>query len=138
MRYHLDHGAPFSLPTAASMGDLAMMRFLLDRDPLLVHERGAHDFAPMHYAAIGGGGVEVAALLHERGAEIDQETVGLTALHCSVAHHLPDLTAWLIDKGADVGAVSFKWDPRGETALQIALAEGAERQVELLRGAGAR
>jgi len=138
MRYHLDHGAPFSLPTAASMGDLAMMRFLLDRDPLLVHERGAHDFAPMHYAAIGGGGVEVAALLHERGAAIDQETVGLTALHWSVAHDMPDLTAWLIEKGADVAAVSYKWDPRGETALQIALDAEAERQVKLLRDAGAR
>jgi len=138
MRFHLDHGAPFSLPTAASMGDLSMMRFLLDRDPLLVHERGAHDFALMHYAAIGGGGVEVAALLHERGAAIDQETVGLTALHWSVANDMPDLTAWLIEKGADVAAVCYKWDPRGETALQIALDAEAERQVKLLRAAGAR
>lgn len=138
MRFHLDHGAPCSLPTAASMGDVAMLRHLLDLDPRLIHERGAHDFAPMHYAAIGGGGVEVAALLHERGAPIDQETIGLTALHWSVSRDMPDLTAWLLEKGADVAAVSFKWDRNGQTPLQIAFEEKLDRQIRLLRDAGAR
>jgi len=138
MRFHLDRGAPCSLPTAVSLGDTAMVRHLLDLDPRLVHERGAHDFALLHYAAIGGGGVELAALLHERGATLDQETQGLTTLHWSVRRDLPDLTAWLIAKGADLEAVSFKWDRRGQTALQVALADKAERQVKLLRNAGAR
>ena len=133
----MDHGAPLSLPTAACMGDLEMMRFLLDRDPLLVNERGAHDFALMHYAAIGGGGVEVAQLLHARGAAIDQECVGLTTLHWSVRNDMPDLTKWLLEKGADVTAVSYKWNRRGETALQIALEDKNDRQVKLLRDAGA-
>jgi ankyrin repeat protein len=138
MRFHLDHGAPCSLPTAVSMGDVALSKFLLDLDPLLVHERGAHDFALMHYAAIGRGGVEIAALLRERGAAIDQESVGLTTLHWSVRRDLPELTKWLIEQGADVAAVAYKWDRRGQTPLQVALEEGFERQVGLLRDAGAR
>ncbi len=138
MRFHLDHGAPLSLPTAVSIGDVAMVRFLLDRDPKLVHERGAHDFAAMHYAAIGGGGVELAALLHSHGADVDQETMGLTTLHWSVSRDLPDLTQWLLHEGAHVDAVSWKWDPRGQTPLQIALDEKTERQVKLLKDAGAK
>lgn len=138
IRFHLDHGAPMSLPTAVSMGDTAMARFLLDRDPLLVNERGAHDFALMHYAAIGGAGVEMAALLHERGAEIDQETMGLTTLHWSVRNQMPELTKWLLEKGADLEAVSYKWDRAGQTPLQIALEDEDRQQIEILRAAGAK
>jgi ankyrin repeat protein len=138
MRYHLDHGAPFSLPTAVSLGDLDMIRFHLDRDPLLVHERGAHDFAVMHYVAIGTGSVEVATLLHERGAAIDQESQGLTALHWSVRRDHPDLSQWLVAHGADLEAVAYKWDRRGQTPLEVALEDGTERQARILRQAGAR
>lgn len=138
MRFHLDHGAPMSLPTAVSMGDLAMARHLLDRDPLLVNERGAHDFALMHYVAIGTGQVEVAELLHAHGAAIDQESVGLTALHWSVRRDRLDLTAWLIAHGADVDAIEYRWEGRAQTPLQVALADGNERQAKLLRDAGAR
>jgi ankyrin repeat protein len=138
MRFHLDRGAPCSLPTAVSMGDAAMVRFLLDRDPLLVHERGAHDFALLHYAAIGGSGVEMAALLHERGAAIDQESQGLTTLHWSVRKQLPELTQWLVEKGADVEAVGYKWDRRGQTPLQVALEDEDRRAIEILRAAGAK
>jgi ankyrin repeat protein len=138
MRFHLDHGAPLSLPTAVSLGETAMIQFLLERDPLLVNERGAHDFALLHYAAIGGGGVEIAALLHEHGAAIDQESVGLTTLHWSVRNDMPDLTTWLIEQGADIEAVAYKWDRRGQTPLAVALEDQCERQVKLLRDAGAR
>jgi ankyrin repeat protein len=138
MRYHLDHGAPLSLPTAVSIGDMAMVRFHLERDPLLVHERGAHDFAVMHYAAIGGGGVEFASLLHERGAEIDQESQGLTTLHWSVRNDLPDLTVWLIEHGAHFETVAYKWERAGQTPLQVALEDKNERQAKILRDAGAR
>ncbi len=138
MRYHLDHGAPLSLPTAVSIGDMNMARFHLDRDPLLVNERGAHDFALMHYAAIGGGGVEFAALLHERGAAIDQESQGLTTLHWSVRNDLPELTVWLIEHGAQLEAVAYKWERAGQTPLQVALEDKNERQAKILRDAGAR
>ena len=55
IRLHLDHGAPLSLPTAISLGDLDHARFLLQEDPLRVHERGPHDFALLWYASIGEG-----------------------------------------------------------------------------------
>jgi ankyrin repeat protein len=138
MRFHLDHGAPLSLPTAVSIGDAAMVRFLLERDPLLVHERGAHDFAAMHYAAIGGGGVDLAEILHAHGADVDQESHGLTALHWSVRNDLPELTEWLIEKGADVETVSWRWDRNGQTPLQVAARDGLEAQAQLLRKAGAK
>jgi ankyrin repeat protein len=138
MRYHIDHGAPLSLPTAVSIGDIEMVRFHLDRDPLLVNERGAHDFALMHYAAIGGGGVEFAALLHERGAAVDQESQGLTTLHWSVRNDLPELTVWLIEHGAQLETVAYKWERAGQTPLQVALEDRNERQAKILRDAGAR
>ncbi|MFN0009707.1 MAG: ankyrin repeat domain-containing protein [Planctomycetota bacterium] len=138
MRFHLDRGAPMSLPTAVSMGDTAMARFLLDRDPLLVNERGAHDFALMHYAAIGGAGVEMAALLHERGAAIDQETQGMTTLHWSVRKKMAELTKWLVEKGADVEAVGTVFERAGQTPMQMALAGEDRRQIEILRAAGAK
>lgn len=138
IRLHLDHGAPLSLPTAVSLGDHAAIRFLLERDPLLVHERGAHDFPVMWYAALGGGDVETAALLQSLGVAPDQESVGVTALHWCARLDRRDLAAWLIEAGADVEALGLKWDRDGQTPLQIARAEGHREVVGLLEQAGAR
>jgi hypothetical protein len=138
IRFHLDHGAPLSLPTAVALGDHDTIRFLLDRDPLLVHERGAHDFAVMWYAALGGGDVATAELLHARGVAVDQESVGTTALHWCARLDRADLAEWLLANGADAEAVGCKWDGDGETPLQVARARGHARIVALLERAGAR
>jgi ankyrin repeat protein len=138
IRFHLEHGAPLSLPTAVALGDHDTIRFLLDRDPLLIHERGAHDFPIMWYAAIGGGGVETAELLHGYGVAPDQESLGITALHWCARNDDRDLAAWLIAKGADVEALGFKWDGDGETPLQLARSAESPVIAEMLERAGAR
>jgi ankyrin repeat protein len=138
IRFHLEHGAPLSLPTAVALGDHDTIRFLLDRDPLLIHERGAHDFPVMWYAAIGGGGVETAELLHGYGVAPDQESLGITALHWCARNDDRDLAAWLIAKGADVEALGFKWNGDGETPLQLARAAECREIAEMLEQAGAR
>ncbi|MEO6598021.1 MAG: ankyrin repeat domain-containing protein [Planctomycetota bacterium] len=138
IRYHLDRGAPLSLPTAVALGDHDMIRFLLNRDPLLIHERGAHDFPVMWYAVLGGCGPETAALLRGYGVAPDQESLGNTALHWCVKRDARELAAWLIEQGADVEALGFKWDRNGQTPLQLARIDQRAEFVGMLEKAGAR
>ena len=138
IRYHLDQGAPLSLPTAVSLGDRAAIERLLDHDATLIHERGAHDFPVMWYSLLGGGSVEMAELLVGRGASVDQESMGATTLHWCVLREDADLARWLIERGADPEAVGYKWDRAGQTPLQFAAAKGRTAMAALLREAGAR
>ena len=138
IRYHLDHGAPLSLPTAVSLGDLDAVDFWLRRDPTLRHERGAHDFPVMWYAVLGRGSVEMAELLSLHGVPLDQESMGTTALHWCVRRNDRDLARWLIDEGADPQAVGFRWSRDGQTPLQVAQADGSSSMATLLKDAGAR
>ena len=139
IRYHLDQGAPLSLPTAVALGDLDAMRFWLDRDPTLIDERGAHDFPLMWFALLGeekpGGAVAIAELLVRRGASPDQETMGTTTLHLCAKHDTRDLAAYLLEHGADPCAKGYKFHRDGRTPLEIALEEGHSGVAELLRKA---
>ncbi len=134
---HLDNGAPYSLPTAATMGDVEWCRRLLDEDPLRVHERGAHDFALMWYPALAGGSVDLARLFLDRGADIEQEHMGTTGLHFAVRGGLEDLTRFLLERGADPDRVGRKFVTSGETPLDMADAEESGRLRQILESAGA-
>ncbi len=142
IRYHLDHGAPLSLPTAVSLGDQGTVSFWLERDPTLIHERGAHDFPLLWFALLGeeqpGEAVEMAELLVHHGAAPDQETMGSTTLHLCAMHDVRDLAAYLLEQGADPRAVGYKWHREGRTPLELALEEGHTAMAELLRHAEAR
>lgn len=142
IRYHLEQGAPLSLPTAVSLGDLDTVSFWLERDPTLIHERGAHDFPLMWYALLGeeqpGEAIEMAELLVRHGAAPDQETMGSSTLHLCAKHDARDLAAYLLEQGADPRAPGFKWHRDGRTPLEMALEEGHTVLAELLRDAQAR
>jgi ankyrin repeat protein len=138
IRLHLDHGAPLSLPTAVSLGDLVSVAFWLEREPGLVHERGAHDFPVMWYALLGGGGVEMAELLVHFDVPVDQESMGTTTLHWCARRDDADLARWLLEHGADAEAHGLAWTREPETPLQVARREGSERVAGVLRAAGAR
>ncbi len=139
IRYHLDHGAPLSLPTAVSLGDRDTVEFWLKRDPTLIHERGAHDFPLMWFALLGeekpGEAVEMAELLVRHGAAPDQETMGSTALHLCAMHDVRDLCAYLLEQGADPRAAGFKWHRDGRTPIELALEKGHTAVAELLKRA---
>jgi ankyrin repeat protein len=80
----LEAGAPYSLPTAVFMNDFTNVKKMLNEDANRIHERGAHDFPLLWYPIISGGNVEMASLLIERGAKIEeQHFLGTTALHYS-------------------------------------------------------
>jgi ankyrin repeat protein len=125
-RYHLDRGAPQSLVTSLSIGDLARAKELLDEHPGAAHERGPHDFAPMWYAAIGGGDPAAAELLVGRGAPVDQDSLGTTALHWAARMGQLELAEWLVERGARIDAVGYKFDRAGQTPLELARARGQE------------
>jgi ankyrin repeat protein len=146
----LDHGAPYSLPTAVMRHDLPRARALLDEDALRIHERGPHDFALLWYPVIGGGLLEMAELLLERGAEVErQHFLGTTALHYAARQGQPDMVALLLDHGADPERLGRKFATRGDsgdggatslgaTPLQLAEEQGHGDVVRLLRQRGAR
>ncbi|NOT30285.1 MAG: hypothetical protein HOP15_07545, partial [Planctomycetes bacterium] len=138
MQYHLEQGAPLSLPTAVSLGDVAAVERLLDWDPRLVHERGAHDFPVLYYVALGGGGPAMAERLVARGVELDQESQGATTLHLCVRSDDTELAEWLIARGCALEPLGYRWNPSGETPLALARQEGRKRIVELLEKAGAK
>jgi len=137
IRYHLDHGAPLSLPTAVALRDLASVRAWLAHDATLVHERGAHDF-PVLWFAVGGGALEIAELLAKHSIPVDQESSGTTALHRCAAEDDVELAHWLLEHDADPEAVGYFFERAGQTPLQIATAGGHTRVATLLKDAGAR
>lgn len=135
--YHLQNGVPQSLVTSLSIGDVARARELLTENPGSIHERGPHDFAPMWYTAIGGGGVAAAELLLELGADVNQESQGATALHWAVGRDRRDLVHFLVERGARLDAVSYRRIREGETPLQVAVVRGRDELARDLKALGA-
>lgn len=136
IRRHLDHGAPLSLPTALSLGDLDHARWLLEADPRLVNERGPHDLPVTWYVAIGADDTAALELLIEFGADVEQESAGETALHHAAFRNRPQVAAALLDLGADPGAVGHRQDPAGATPYTLAERRDSKDVLELFRARG--
>lgn len=136
--YLLERGAPYALPTAVVRGDAARVTALLEEDPLRVRERGAHDFPLLWYPVIGGERIDMMERLLAFGADIEESHwMGTTALHYAALGGQADMVAFLLDRGANVMRVGRKFDPAGQTPLQLASARGRESIVRLLRDRGA-
>lgn len=135
----LAHGAPLSMASAVVLGDTNTVARLLDEEPDRIHERGPHDFALLWYASIGGGNLDMAQLLIERGADIEtQHYLGTTALHFAARHGQLELAALLLQHGARVDRPGRKFGPEPKTPIELALAEGHASMVALLRDRGGR
>jgi ankyrin repeat protein len=129
----LDHGAPYSMPTAIVRGKPAEITALLEHEPDRMHERGPHDFPLLWYPVLVGGSLELAELLLARGAQIEmQHYLGTTALHLAAAHGQRDMVALLLERGADPHRRGRKFTRQGETAREAALAEGHEDIARML------
>lgn len=134
----LAHGAPYSLPAAILCGTPEALAALLKQAPDRIHERGAHDFPLLWYPALAGGALALAATLMDHGADIEaQHYLGTTALHLAAARGQRDLVALLLDRGADPDRVGRKFEPRGETPRQLAVAGGHTAVARLLEDRGA-
>lgn len=134
----LAHGAPYSLPAAVLCGTADAVAELLRQAPDRIHERGAHDFPLLWYPVLAGGSLELAATLMDHGADIEtQHFLGTTALHLAAARGQREMVALLLDRGADPDRVGRKFEARGETPRQLALAGGHTAVARLLEDRGA-
>lgn len=138
VEFHLDNGAPLSLPTCFARGDLARAKALLAEDKLRAFERGAHDYAVMWYPVIGGCGVAGLELLMQHGAPVDQESCGTTALHWAAQRGDADAVAFLLEVGANPNAVGYRFGRRADTPLAVAERSEQPAIVKLLTACGGR
>ena len=128
----LDHGAPQSLATSLALGDLERARALLEEDPTRIYERSSIDHPMMWFCAIGLSGIDGAKLLLEFGAEVDQESLGTTALHWAARNGKAELVTFLLEKGARPDAVGYTFSRAGRAARQIAESRRHRAVVEIL------
>lgn len=132
----LAEGAELDVFEAASLGEVARLRELLDADPALAAARSGDDFTALHYAAFFDG-PEATWLLLEHGADANafaDNDLGVHPLNSAAAAGRRDVAAVLLEYGADPNAPTR----RGFTPLDAASENGHESLAELLRSHGAR
>ncbi|MDQ2687741.1 MAG: ankyrin repeat domain-containing protein, partial [Armatimonadota bacterium] len=118
---------------AATKGDVARVRALLDGDKALMEARNDVGMTPLILAA-GNDRLAVAAMLLNRGASISARDVnGDTALHLAAYPDGPDVARLLLKKMTIIDARNNI----GQTPLQMASALNHARTVSLLLARGA-
>jgi ankyrin repeat protein len=120
---------------AAAFGDVDRLAELLGAEPSLVTSYSGDGFTALHFAAFFGR-YEAAALLIERGAEVDAFGRGWmtgTAMHSAVSRLQSDVVRILLEAGANPNVrQSAGWTP-----LHAAAMNGDLTSVELLLASGA-
>jgi ankyrin repeat protein len=120
---------------AAAFGDADRLTELLDDEPSLVSSYSGDGFTALHFAAFFGR-YEAAALLIERGAEVDAFGRGWmtgTAMHSAVSRLQSDVVRILLEAGANPNVrQSAGWTP-----LHAAAMNGDLASIELLLASGA-
>jgi ankyrin repeat protein len=120
---------------AAALGDVDRLAELIGDEPSLVTSYSGDGFTALHFAAFFGR-YEAAALLIERGAEVDAFGRGWmtgTAMHSAVSRLQSDVVRILLEAGANPNVrQSAGWTP-----LHSSAANGDLTSVELLLAAGA-
>src|ERR671915_575158 len=125
----------FDVFEAAAFGDHDRLTELLSDEPSLVNAYSGDGFTALHFAAFFGRH-EAAALLIERGAEVDALGRGWmtgTAMHSATSRLQSDAVRILLEAGANPNVrQSGGWTP-----LHAAAMNGDLASVELLLAAGA-
>jgi len=125
---------PLSLQEAAAIGDIGLVRSLLDKglgvdsrdDPFLK--------TALHRAAMSGH-KDVVELLLAKGADIEAGKFHIgTALHYAAKRGHNQIAELLIARGADVNAKNN----RGQRPMDLAISRNRKEIVELLRKHGAK
>ena len=113
---------------AASSGDLAKLKTLLNGNPDLVFSKDEQGATPLHAAALTGNG-DVAELLLDHRADVNARTNnGSTPLHYAAEKGHQEVAELLLTRGADVNAEGND----GSTPLHYAAWHGNTATVELL------
>lgn len=119
----------------AALGNATALAARLDEDKTLVQAWHSSGWTLLHFAAFGGN-VNTAALLIDRGAEIEARAKNKfenTPLQVAGLTGQVEMSALLIKKGADVRA-SYE---HGVTALHLAAELGSVDLLKILLDAGA-
>lgn len=116
------------LSIVAGKGNREIVEFLIARGAKINPENSER--SPLHRAS-GGGHEEIVKLLIAKGADVNSKSnyVYCTPLHAAVGANRKKIAEILISNGAQVNARGWK----GETALDIAVKQGWEDWVQLLR-----
>jgi ankyrin repeat protein len=120
----LAHGVELDVFEAAALGKSELLGKLVGRSKRRASGYSPDGFTPLHLAAFFGH-PEAAALLLDRGAEIDARSQNtrlrsVTPLHSAAAGHRTDVALLLLERGADANAAQ----PGGWTPLHQAAANG--------------
>ncbi|MCC7388920.1 MAG: ankyrin repeat domain-containing protein [Phycisphaerales bacterium] len=95
--YLLSRGATLTPHAAARLGMVRELVTILDADPSLVHARGGDGQLPLHFARTP----EIAAILLDRGAEIDATDIDHASTAAQwAATDRPVVAAYLLTRGA--------------------------------------
>ncbi|KAI0452218.1 ankyrin repeat-containing domain protein [Xylaria acuta] len=130
------------LMLAASIGDVALVRLLLDAGASTEFNGGVRDYLlwgrqTALQVAAAAGRLDAAKILLDRGAIVDQPgqmVKGATALQYSaIGGHL-SIAQLLLSRGADINAPPAKW--MGRTALEGAAENGRLDMVQFLLESG--
>jgi ankyrin repeat protein len=93
----LSRGARLTPHAAARLGRLRQLTAILDAAPALVHARGGDGQLPLHFAKTP----EIAALLLDRGADIDARDIDHASTAAQyAARDRPEVTRYLLTRGA--------------------------------------
>jgi cytohesin len=129
-------GAVLDIHAAAALGKREQVEAMLHADPGLIHARDAGDRTPLHLA-VGQGHVGVAALLLQRGAEVNARAEGefgkgMTPLHAAARGGQGTAAKLLLEHGADASAR----DSSGKRPGELAVDGGHPDVADLLRDHG--
>lgn len=125
--YLLSVGAPLNLPAAAMLGRLDDVQGFLAQDEAAANGAGAHGLSILYHAS-SGGSVPVAALLLDRGVDVNTGDGANTALHAAAGHGNSEMVRWLLDHGANPEVRDYE----DKTPIEIARENGHQEIVALL------
>ena len=125
-------GVSFPLHAACKMGNVAMLRALMDSKVELNTAKPADGMTPLHQA-VRDGQLEVVKALAFRGADLDRRTsAGLTAVHSAASLGQAEIVRFLASQGADLDQVA----KCGTTALLAAAQKGFLEVIQVLAAFG--
>jgi ankyrin repeat protein len=149
LAYLRTRGASVDICTAAGLGELELVRALLDQDPALANRVSDYvtyyigSGAPLKNAAARGH-IEIVKLLLERGADPNLPEVGIAphghALYSAVVNRYHDVTRLLLERGAypnpevesSADALSRAISNSDQPMIDLLCSYGAARAVHLL------